>query len=193
MTKYVDLHLTMPDDIYSQVVLPAKKNNLLEFLVVNCLKVYNNSVEMQALVDGLSSKESQDSLDDLLDKVNSAMGDIGRDISIQEDILSTPLQAPDTDTDSKRMDVLESKLEELSNKFEDLYNTVTEGIGNKSETKPLPSSTISSVQEEDTVIPDVAPTLLSDVEPIPLDDENNQSDSQINAAALFSTLVQGEN
>ena len=126
MSRKVDVTITLPDKIFKDVITPAKRDNILDFLVSKCVEVYNLSPEMRDLVDSMVYKDAERDLNELIERLHDNMGDVGASMAVMKDTLSTPVE----DTGGvdfgggSRPDQLENRVNELESMIRDMANRV---------------------------------------------------------------------
>ena len=124
MSRKVDVTITLPDKIFKEVITPAKRDNILDFLVSKCVEVYNLSPEMRDLVDSMVYKDAERDLNELVERLNDNMGDVGASMAVMKDTLSTPVgDASGVDFGgASTPNQLENRVNELESTIRDVAN-----------------------------------------------------------------------
>jgi hypothetical protein len=87
MAHRVNISVSVPDDLYEDVVLPAKNNHVLAELVCSCLELYSKSTPVKEYVDTGAQAKADSEWDDVLASLNSAVGALDSDVSFLGDNL----------------------------------------------------------------------------------------------------------
>lgn len=87
MAHRVNISVSVPDDLYNDVVLPAKNNHVLAELVCSCLELYSRSTPVKEYVDTGAQAKADSEWDDVLDSLNAAVGALDNDVSFLGDNL----------------------------------------------------------------------------------------------------------
>lgn len=87
MAHRVNISVSVPDDLYEDVVLPAKNNHVLAELVCSCLELYSRSTPVKEYVDTGAQAKADSEWDDVLDSLNAAVGALDNDVSFLGDNL----------------------------------------------------------------------------------------------------------
>ena len=67
MAHRVNISVSVPDDLYEGVVLPAKNNHVLAELVCSCLELYSRSTPVKEYVDTGAQAKADSEWDAVLD------------------------------------------------------------------------------------------------------------------------------
>lgn len=81
MAHRVNISVSVPDDLYEGVVLPAKNNHVLAELVCSCLELYSRSTPVKEYVDTGAQAKADSEWDAVLDSLNAAVGALDNDVS----------------------------------------------------------------------------------------------------------------
>lgn len=87
MAHRVNISVSVPDDLYEDVVLPAKNNHVLAELVCSCLELYSRSTPVKEYVDTGAQAKADSEWDDVLNSLNAAVGALDNDVSFLGDNL----------------------------------------------------------------------------------------------------------
>lgn len=87
MAHRVNISVSVPDDLYEGVVLPAKNNHVLAELVCSCLELYSRSTPVKEYVDTGAQAKADSEWDAVLDSLNAAVGALDSDVSFLGDNL----------------------------------------------------------------------------------------------------------
>lgn len=87
MAHRVNISVSVPDDLYEGVVLPAKNNHVLAELVCSCLELYSKSTPVKEYVDTGAQAKADSEWDAVLDSLNAAVGALDSDVSFLGDNL----------------------------------------------------------------------------------------------------------
>lgn len=87
MAHRVNISVSVPDDLYEGVVLPAKNNHVLAELVCSCLELYSRSTPVKEYVDTGAQAKADSEWDAVLDSLNAAVGALDNDVSFLGDNL----------------------------------------------------------------------------------------------------------
>ena len=87
MAHRVNISVSVPEDLYEDVVLPAKNNHVLAELVCSCLELYSRSTPVKEYVDTGAQAKADSEWDDVLDSLNAAVGALDNDVSFLGDNL----------------------------------------------------------------------------------------------------------
>lgn len=87
MAHRVNISVSVPEDLYNDVVLPAKNNHVLAELVCSCLELYSRSTPVKEYVDTGAQAKADSEWDDVLDSLNAAVGALDNDVSFLGDNL----------------------------------------------------------------------------------------------------------
>lgn len=87
MVHRVNISVSVPDDLYEDVVLPAKNNHVLAELVCSCLELYSRSTPVKEYVDTGAQAKADSEWDAVLDSLNAAVGALDNDVSFLGDNL----------------------------------------------------------------------------------------------------------
>ena len=125
MAHRVNISVSVPDDLYEGVVLPAKNNHVLAELVCSCLELYSRSTPVKEYVDTGAQAKADSEWDAVLDSLNAAVGALDSDVSFLGDNLeagkSKVAEGYSDDKDSKGLDEASSQeLRKVSEKVDSL-------------------------------------------------------------------------
>lgn len=87
MAHRVNISVSVPEDLYEDVVLPAKNNHVLAELVCSCLELYSRSTPVKEYVDTGAQAKADSEWDAVLDSLNAAVGALDNDVSFLGDNL----------------------------------------------------------------------------------------------------------
>lgn len=87
MAHRVNISVSVPEDLYEDVVLPAKNNHVLAELVCSCLELYSRSAPVKEYIDTGAQAKADSEWDDVLDSLNAAVGALDNDVSFLGDSL----------------------------------------------------------------------------------------------------------
>lgn len=87
MAHRVNISVSVPDNLYEGVVLPAKNNHVLAELVCSCLELYSRSTPVKEYVDTGAQAKADSEWDAVLDSLNAAVGALDSDVSYLGDNL----------------------------------------------------------------------------------------------------------
>lgn len=87
MAHRVNISVSVPNDLYEDVVLPAKNNHVLAELVCSCLELYSKSTPVKEYVDTGAQAKADNEWDAVLDSLNAAVGALDNDVSFLGDNL----------------------------------------------------------------------------------------------------------
>lgn len=74
MAHKVSMMVSVPDDIYKEVIVPAKQNNTLTALIVESLKLYVSNKAVRNVIDSRAHNTAMDEAGDLVDRLNAIIG-----------------------------------------------------------------------------------------------------------------------
>ena len=74
MVHKVSMMVSIPDDIYKGVIVPAKQNNTLSALIVESLKLYVSNRAVRDVIDSRAHNTAMDEAGDLVDRLNAIIG-----------------------------------------------------------------------------------------------------------------------
>ena len=74
MAHKVSMMVSVPDDIYKGVIVPAKQNNTLSALIVESLKLYVSNRAVRDVIDSRAHNTAMDEAGDLVDRLNAIIG-----------------------------------------------------------------------------------------------------------------------
>lgn len=125
MAHRVNISVSVPDDLYEGVVLPAKNNHVLAELVCSCLELYSRSTPVKEYVDTGAQAKADSEWDAVLDSLNAAVGALDSDVSFLGDNLeagkSKVAEGYSDAKDSKGLDEASSQeLRKVSEKVDSL-------------------------------------------------------------------------
>lgn len=130
MAHRVNISVSVPDDLYEGVVLPAKNNHVLAELVCSCLELYSRSTPVREYVDTGAQAKADSEWDAVLDSLNAAVGALDSDVSFLGDNLeagkSKVAEGYSDAKDSKGLD--EASSQELR-KVSEKVDSLEEGFG----------------------------------------------------------------
>lgn len=87
MAHRVNISVSVPEDLYKDVVLPAKNSHVLAELVCSCLELYSRSAPVKEYIDTGAQAKADSEWDDVLDSLNAAVGALDNDVSFLGDSL----------------------------------------------------------------------------------------------------------
>lgn len=87
MAHRVNISVSVPNDLYEDVVLPAKNNHVLAELVCSCLELYSRSTPVKEYVDTGAQAKADSDWDNVLESLNAAVGALDNDVSFLGDNL----------------------------------------------------------------------------------------------------------
>lgn len=87
MAHRVNISVSVPNDLYEDVILPAKNNHVLAELVCSCLELYSRSTPVKEYVDTGAQAKADSEWDNVLDSLNAAVGALDNDVSFLGDNL----------------------------------------------------------------------------------------------------------
>lgn len=87
MAHRVNISVSVPDNLYEGVVLPAKNNHVLAELVCSCLELYSRSASVKEYIDTGAQAKADSEWDAVLDSLNAAVGALDSDVSYLGDSL----------------------------------------------------------------------------------------------------------
>lgn len=194
MTRNLNISLKIPDKLYMDVVSPAKKSNMLEYILVQCLDIYDRNQSFRDLIDALASDAASADLSALTIALNDSIGAMGSDIEDLADIYKTPTEGPVLDSEEdKRIDSLNERVSDLENSIHEILAIVKTDSESKDK-KELPSVShhlrldLPDESNEDvntTVYPETSSTGNSQ----PIVEDSSDSDDSVDALDIFSSLV----
>lgn len=194
MTRNLNISLKIPDKLYMDVVSPAKKSNMLEYILVQCLDIYDRNQPFRDLIDALASDAASADLSALTIALNDSIGAMGSDIEDLADIYKTPTEGPVLDSEEdKRIDSLNERVSDLENSIHEILAIVKTDSESKDK-KELPSVShhlrldLPDESNEDvntTVYPETSSTGNSQ----PIVEDSSDSDDSVDALDIFSSLV----
>lgn len=74
--RRVSVSFSVPNDVYSDIVKPAKDSNTLGSLISESLRLYQSSSGVRSIVSKGAMRATSDELDSLLDELNSSIGSL---------------------------------------------------------------------------------------------------------------------
>lgn len=74
--RRVSVSFSVPNDVYSDIVKPAKDSNTLGTLISESLRLYQSSSGVRSIVSKGAMRATSDELDSLLDELNSSIGSL---------------------------------------------------------------------------------------------------------------------
>lgn len=74
--RRVSVSFSVPNDVYSGIVKPAKDSNTLGTLISESLRLYQSSSGVRSIVSKGAMRATSDELDSLLDELNSSIGSL---------------------------------------------------------------------------------------------------------------------
>lgn len=194
MTRNLNISLKIPDKLYMDVVSPAKKSNMLEYILVQCLDIYDRNQSFRDLIDALASDAASADLSALTIALNDSIGAMGSDIEDLADIYKTPTEGPVLDSEEdKRIDSLNERVSDLENSIHEILAIVKTDSESKDK-KELPSvSHHLRLDLPDESNGDINTTVSSETSSIgnsqPIVEDSSDSDDSVNALDIFSSLV----
>ena len=74
--RRVSVSFSVPNDVYMDIVKPAKDSNTLGSLISESLRLYQSSSGVRSIVSKGAMRATSDELDSLLDELNSSIGSL---------------------------------------------------------------------------------------------------------------------
>lgn len=74
--RRVSVSFSVPNDVYTDIVKPAKDSNTLGSLISESLRLYQSSSGVRSIVSKGAMRATSDELDSLLDELNSSIGSL---------------------------------------------------------------------------------------------------------------------
>lgn len=74
--RRVSVSFSVPNDVYADIVKPAKDSNTLGTLISESLRLYQSSSGVRSIVSKGAMRATSDELDSLLDELNSSIGSL---------------------------------------------------------------------------------------------------------------------
>ena len=74
--RRVSVSFSVPNDVYADIVKPAKDSNTLGSLISESLRLYQSSSGVRSIVSKGAMRATSDELDSLLDELNSSIGSL---------------------------------------------------------------------------------------------------------------------
>lgn len=74
--RRVSVSFSVPNDVYEDIVKPAKDSNTLGSLISESLRLYQSSSGVRSIVSKGAMRATSDELDSLLDELNSSIGSL---------------------------------------------------------------------------------------------------------------------
>lgn len=81
MTHRLKFSVSVPDDVYENVILPARKSNSLGALIVSSLTLYDKSPQVRSAINSDAGKSLSSDIEDLFDSINAGLGAASSDLS----------------------------------------------------------------------------------------------------------------
>ena len=78
--RRVSVSFSVPNDVYADIVKPAKDSNTLGSLISESLRLYQSSSGVRSIVSKGAMRATSDELDSLLDELNSSIGSLDASI-----------------------------------------------------------------------------------------------------------------
>lgn len=83
--RRVSVSFSVPNDVYADIVKPAKDSNTLGSLISESLRLYQSSSGVRSIVSKGAMRATSDELDSLLDELNSSIGSLDAGIRAMSD------------------------------------------------------------------------------------------------------------
>lgn len=132
MAHRVNISVSVPDDLYEGVVLPAKNNHVLAELVCSCLELYSRSTPVKEYVDTGAQAKADSEWDAVLDSLNAAVGALDNDVSFLGDNLEagkSKVAEGYSDDKDKGADGLDGMSSQELHKVSKKVDSLEEGFG----------------------------------------------------------------
>lgn len=132
MAHRVNISVSVPDDLYEGVVLPAKNNHVLAELVCSCLELYSRSTPVKEYVDTGAQAKADSEWDAVLDSLNAAVGALDNDVSFLGDNLEagkSKVAEGYSDDKDKGVDGLDGVSSQELHKVSKKVDSLEEGFG----------------------------------------------------------------
>lgn len=132
MAHRVNISVSVPDDLYEGVVLPAKNNHVLAELVCSCLELYSRSTPVKEYVDTGAQAKADSEWDAVLDSLNAAVGALDNDVSFLGDNLEagkSKVAEGYSDDKDKSADGLDGVSSQELHKVSKKVDSLEEGFG----------------------------------------------------------------
>lgn len=132
MAHRVNISVSVPDDLYEGVVLPAKNNHVLAELVCSCLELYSRSTPVKEYVDTGAQAKADSEWDAVLDSLNAAVGALDNDVSFLGDNLEagkSRVAEGYSDDKDKGVDGLDGVSSQELHKVSKKVDSLEEGFG----------------------------------------------------------------
>lgn len=132
MAHRVNISVSVPDDLYEGVVLPAKNNHVLAELVCSCLELYSRSTPVKEYVDTGAQAKADSEWDAVLDSLNAAVGALDNDVSFLGDNLEagkSKVAEGYSDDKDKGADGLDGVSSQELHKVSKKVDSLEEGFG----------------------------------------------------------------
>ena len=132
MAHRVNISVSVPDDLYEGVVLPAKNNHVLAELVCSCLELYSRSTPVKEYVDTGAQAKADSEWDAVLDSLNAAVGALDNDVSFLGDNLEagkSKVVEGYSDAKDKGADGLDGVSSQELHKVSKKVDSLEEGFG----------------------------------------------------------------
>lgn len=132
MAHRVNISVSVPDDLYEGVVLPAKNNHVLAELVCSCLELYSRSTPVKEYVDTGAQAKADSEWDAVLDSLNAAVGALDNDVSFLGDNLEagkSKVAKGYSDDKDKGADGLDGVSSQELHKVSKKVDSLEEGFG----------------------------------------------------------------
>lgn len=132
MAHRVNISVSVPDDLYEGVVLPAKNNHVLAELVCSCLELYSRSTPVKEYVDTGAQAKADSEWDAVLDSLNAAVGALDNDVSFLGDNLEagkSKVAEGYSDDKDKGADDLDGVSSQELHKVSKKVDSLEEGFG----------------------------------------------------------------
>lgn len=132
MAHRVNISVSVPDDLYEGVVLPAKNNHVLAELVCSCLELYSRSTPVKEYVDTGAQAKADSEWDAVLDSLNAAVGALDNDVSFLGDNLEagkSKVAEGYSDDKDKGADGLDKVSSQELHKVSKKVDSLEEGFG----------------------------------------------------------------
>lgn len=132
MAHRVNISVSVPDDLYEGVVLPAKNNHVLAELVCSCLELYSRSTPVKEYVDTGAQAKADSEWDAVLDSLNAAVGALDSDVSFLGDNLEagkSKVAEGYSDDKDKGADGLDGVSSQELHKVSKKVDSLEEGFG----------------------------------------------------------------
>lgn len=132
MAHRVNISVSVPDDLYEGVVLPAKNNHVLAELVCSCLELYSRSTPVKEYVDTGAQAKADSEWGAVLDSLNAAVGALDNDVSFLGDNLEagkSKVAEGYSDDKDKGADGLDGVSSQELHKVSKKVDSLEEGFG----------------------------------------------------------------